>query len=203
MLTIGFVAITVVVSYMSFNNPALNAQLCHHPYREAQHGEYYRMLTGGFVHGSWEHLLINMYVLYQFGSIVENLLTDIYGDVMGRLIYFIFYISAVIVSDIGTFIEHRENPGFRSVGASGVTTGLVFIYAIFSPWQMFLFPPVPAIVFAVLYVFWSQWASTNRSDNIDHLAHLFGGIYGVAFIILVYPKTLSIFWERLLQNAPF
>lgn len=154
------------------------------------------------MHGSWEHLLINMWVLYQFGNTVENLFMDIHGLVLGRTLFIVFYLSAIVVSDLGTLVLHKDNPGFRSVGASGVTSAMVFIYAMLAPWAMFLFPPVPAIIFAVLYVVWSQWASKNRNDNIDHLAHLYGGLYGILFMIATYPPIMDYFWHELTVGFP-
>ena len=203
MITIIIVAITVLVSYKCFEDEALFSKLCHYPYQEVRDGQYYRLLSGGFVHGSWEHLLINMWVLYQFGGIVEDVFIQVHGLMLGRFLFVFFYLSAIAVSDIGTLILQKDNPGFRSVGASGVTSAMVFIYAMIQPWQMFLFPPVPAIVFAVLYVVWSQWASKNRNDNIDHLAHMYGGLYGIVFIIATYPPILGYFWSELTTGFPF
>ncbi|MFT4565596.1 MAG: membrane associated rhomboid family serine protease [Saprospiraceae bacterium] len=199
-LIIGF---TCLISYQSFQNQALFSSLAHYPYEEVKKGQYYRLITGGFVHGSWEHLLINMYVLYNFGGIVEVVFKNRYGDIMGGMIFLLLYFTALIVSDLGTLREHKDNPGFRSVGASGVTSALVFIYVMFDPWLWFIFPPVPAIVFAVLYVVWSSWASNNRNDHIDHLAHLYGGVYGVLFMLIAYPGIGSIFLDRLLSGSPF
>jgi len=203
MITYIIIGITVLVSYRCFEDQGLFAKLCHHPYREVTEGQYYRMITGGFVHGSWTHLLINMWVLLQFGGYVESALYAIHGPILGTLLFIFFYLSAIAISDIGTLVLHKNNPGFRSVGASGVTSATVFIYAMFEPWAMFVFPPVPAIVFAVLYVVWSQWASKNQDDNIDHLAHLYGGLYGIVFIIATYPPMVSIFWDQLTSGMPF
>lgn len=202
-ITYIIIAFTCLVSYSAFQDPVLTAQLAHHPYREIKEGQYYRMLTGGFVHGSWEHLLINMWVLYQFGGIVEYVFKQYYGDLTGGIIYCILYLSALIVADLGTLRLHKDNPSFISVGASGATSALVFIYVLFDPWQWFIFPPVPAIVFAVLYVAWSSWASNNRNDHIDHLAHLYGGVYGVIFMVIAYPDIWRIFTERFFLGSPF
>jgi len=199
-LIIGF---TCLISYQAFQNPQLTTDLSHHPYREAHEGQYYRMLTGGFVHGSWNHLFINMFVLYQFGGQVEMVFKGRYGDLLGGVIFLVLYLTAIVFSDLGTLREHKNNPGFRSVGASGATSALVFIFVLFDPWMMFIFPPVPAIVFAVLYVFYSSWASKNRNDNVDHLAHLYGGVYGILFMLIAYPGIHRIFLDGLLNRLPF
>jgi len=199
-MTLIIIVITGIVSYLALQNRVLFEQLCHSPYAEARRGEYYRLVSGGFVHGSMMHFIINMYVLYQFGGIVENVFAQIFGSTMSQLVFAFFYLSAIIVANIGTFFKHKDHPGFRSVGASGVTSALVFMYAMFDPWQMFLFPPVPAVLFAFLYVGYSIWASRQDRDNIDHLAHLYGGLYGVAFLFIVYPESMNIFLSRLLNT---
>ncbi len=199
-LIIGF---TCLISYRAFQDPALSEGLSHSPYGEVHEGQYYRLVTGALVHGSWEHLIINMWVLYQFGGIVEYVFKDRYGVMMGGMIYLVLYFTASIMADMGTLLEHKDNPRFRSIGASGVTSALVFIYVLFDPWQMFIFPPVPAIIFAVLYILWSSWASKNRNDHIDHLAHLYGGLYGILFMLVAYPGIHTIFLSKLLSPGFF
>ena len=163
MITIGLVIITCLISYSALQNPELLNRLSHHPYSETKHGEYTRLVTAGFVHGSWGHLFINMFVLYQFGQMIEDLFTSIFGTMFGRMVFMIFYLSAIVVANLGTFFKYKDFAGFSSVGASGVTSALVFIYAIFAPWEMFIFPPVPAVIFAVLYVVYSSWASKTQT----------------------------------------
>ena len=199
-MTLPLVVITCVISYLCFQNEALFNKLAHHPFSERHKGQYYRLLSSGFVHGSLGHLAINMFVLYQFGAIVEIYFNQMFGTNMSPIIFVGFYISAIIVANIGTYLKHGNHQGFRSVGASGVTSALVFIYSFLDPWQMFLFPPIPAILFAVLYVGYSTWASKKDRDNIDHLAHLYGGLYGLLFIVIAYPESLDIFFNRLMSG---
>lgn len=202
MITIGIVIVTCVISYAALNNQELFGKLAHYPYAESKYGQYYRFISGGFVHGSFPHLAINMYVLYQFGQMIENLFGSLFGS-LGNLVYLFFYLSAIAVASVGTYMKHKDHQGFRSVGASGVTSALVFIYALFDPWAWFIFPPVPAIAFAILYVVYSTWASNNRNDNIDHLAHLYGGLYGVFFLFVTYPDSLRIFLDKFTAGLPF
>ena len=199
-MTLVLVIVTSLISWIALQRHELLYQLSHRPQQEVHHGQWYRLVSSGFVHGSIPHLVINMYVLYQFGGIVERLFGSMFGANMANLMFMLFYLSAIVVANLGTLVKHKDHPGFSSVGASGVTTALVFIYAIFDPWQMFLFPPVPAILFAILYVGYSTWASSQDRDNIDHLAHLYGGLYGIAFLFITYPDSMQIFWERLMSG---
>ena len=204
MITIGIVILTCAVSYFALNQPQLLNKLSHHPFIERNHGEYHRLVSAGFVHGSFGHLAINMFVLFQFGPIVEEqLLGNKFGSFMGNMIYVGFYLSAIVIANMGTFYKHGDNNRFSSIGASGVTSAIVFIYAFLDPWQMFLWPPIPAILFAIGYVVYSSWASNKGRDNIDHLAHLYGGLYGIVFLFVVFPERIDIFWQRLTSFSGF
>lgn len=125
-----------------------------------------------------------------------------FGTMSGRMLFILFYFSAIVFANLGTFFSHKDNPAFRSLGASGVTSALVIIYCLLDPWQMFLFPPVPAIVFAILYIGYSQWAISGRGDHIDHQGHLWGSLYGLLFIAIFDTQLFSHFWEQL-SDIPF
>jgi membrane associated rhomboid family serine protease len=200
-ITLGIIAITCLISWKALQDRAASGSLSHIPYLEHRDGQYYRLLTSGFVHGSLPHLFINMYVLYQFGGLLEYVIKKEYGLMTGNLIYVGFYLVAIVFANLGTFASQKDNAHFASVGASGVTTATVFIYALFSPWQMFLFPPVPAIVFAVLYVGYSIWAAKQNRDNIDHQAHLWGAVFGIIFFLFAFPDRFSLTLHQLLNPS--
>ncbi len=198
-LTLIIIAITCLISWKAFSDIGWADRLSHKPYLEHNNNQYYRLLTAGFVHGSLPHLFINMYVLYQFGGLLEQLLIRDKGILIGNISYVLFYLLAIVFANLGTYASQKDNPGFASIGASGVTSATVFIYALFSPWQMFLFPPVPAIVFAVLYIGYSMWASKQQRDNIDHQAHLWGAIFGIIFFLFAFGDRLSYTIHELLH----
>ncbi len=197
MITNLFCIAIFASSYFAFQKPALTSRYLHHPYREMHLKQWERLLTSGFLHGSWNHLLINLFVLWQFGQFVENYFLVRFGETMGSFSYIFFLLSAIVVSNIGTLIKHRDNPGFRSLGASGVTSSMVLVYVLFNPWQMFIFPPVPAIVFAILYLGYSTWAAERNRDHIDHYGHLWGSLYGIVFIAITDPAVFRYFLDSL------
>lgn len=197
MVTNIFLLVAFGASYLAFQRPLWIERFCHAPFAELHRGEWHRFVSSGFLHGSWNHLLINLFVLYQFGGFVEQFLISRFGTVTGTTLTAFFYLSSIVVANIGTFIRHRNNPGFRSLGASGVTSAAVLVYVLFNPWEMFIFPPVPAIVFGILYLVYSTWASNRQGDHIDHQAHLWGSLYGVVFILLVEPGVLDLFMSRI------
>lgn len=198
--TIIIVIFTCLVSYRAFNNPYLIEKYKHYPIREASLGEFYRMLSSGFFHGGWLHLLINMFVLWQFGEIVEQMYLILFGNTMGLILYVAMYLSCIIVANIGTFLKHRANPSFASIGASGAVSGVVFIYILQDPWAMlYLYGilPIPGIIAGVLFLWYSSWASKKGGDMIDHDAHYYGAVYGVAFTLLLHPSLFMHFVNNL------
>lgn len=205
-ITLVLIVLTVLTSVSAFNNRTLFERMKHHPYTEHKHKEYYRFLTSGFVHGSWMHLGINMFVLWEFGRTVENLYVHYLGNIVGHIAYLVMYLAAIVIADMPSFRKHANNPHYSSIGASGGVSGILFAFILFYPWTMlglYFIIPVPAIIFGVLYLLYSTWASKNQNDMIAHDAHLYGALAGMAITIAMYPKVLSIFVNQLKQGLPF
>lgn len=200
-VTIAILILTGIISYQGLNNYSIVESLKHHPYSEHHKKEYYRLLSSGFVHGSMGHLLINCFVLYMFGSEIENqVFKPIFGEYIGALMFALMYLTAIIAGDIPTLIKHKDNYNYSAVGASGATSAIVLIFCLVAPWSWFIYPPVPAIVFGVGYLIYSQWAQNNKNDNIGHSAHLYGAIYGLAFIIIAKPSIAKLFFDKIMEG---
>ncbi|MEM1322189.1 MAG: rhomboid family intramembrane serine protease [Bacteroidota bacterium] len=198
--------ITCLVSYQAFNNPTLLNKLKHSPYLELRNKEYYRFITSGFVHGGWLHLGINMFVLWEFGKMIEMMYVAHFGEIMGRINFVLLYLLTIIFADIPTFLKHKNNPHYASVGASGAISGIVFVYILFFPWQKIYLYGIVGIhsIFAGLaYLAYSSWASKNSRDNIDHEAHFYGAVFGFLFTIVLKPSLLQDFLSNLVNNFPF
>ena len=205
-MSLILVAITVLVSYRAFNNQAFFFRLCHWPVKEHQQREYYRLLTHGFVHGSWLHLLINMFVLWQFGEIVEFYFTEFFGQQSGRLLFILVYLATIVFASVPTFLNKKDNSQYMSVGASGGVSGIVFIYILLMPWAMlylYAIIPIPGIIAGILYLWYSSYASKNVRDRIDHEAHFYGALFGVFFTLLLKPSLANNFIDQLINNSPF
>ena len=182
-ITLILLIMTGLISYQAFSNPDMRAKLIFHPATVKSSGEYYRFLTSGFIHGDWGHLFINMFVLYQFGEIAEkSIFPLLFGASMGKFVYLVFYLAAIVLSSLPTFFRHQDNYGYAALGASGATSALVFVYILFDPWQWFVFPPLPAIILGVGFLFYSSYMDKRGTDNIGHNAHLWGALFGLAFI---------------------
>ena len=190
------VVITVVVSLLAFRDSRLIRQLSMVP-PAVESGQYYRLVTYGFVHADGMHLAFNMITLYFFGRLTEQLLTQI----MGAGGYPLFYLAALLISILPSYLKHREDTRYLSLGASGAVSAVLFIYVLVAPWSMIFvfFLPVPSIVFAVLYVLYSLWMDRRGSDSINHSAHLIGGAFGIVFMLIVEPRLALLFVERLMS----
>lgn len=200
-ITLILIIVTGLISYKAFNDPVFASKTAHYPYEEKRNKSYYRWLTSGFVHGDWTHLLINLFVFYSFGESIENVFTAKFGPLWGRLGFLLLYFGSMLIADMFTYFKHQDNPSFRSVGASGAISGVVFAFVLFSPLSMLLVMfiiPMPAILFAVLYVAYSFYASrTGMHAMFDHDAHLWGGLAGLIITIILIPESLKIFWGQL------
>lgn len=180
-LTIIIIIITSLISYQAIQDPVLYQKLVFHPYTVKRNGEWHRFLTSGFIHSrqSWNHLLINMFVLFQIGDVVERYFLLFFGELWGRVAFLFLYFTAVICSSIPSYIKHQDNPSYGAVGASGATSALMFAFVLFRPWDWFVFPPLPGLLLAIGYIWYSDYMSKKNMDNIGHDAHKYGAIYGL------------------------
>ena len=194
-VTFFLIGITCLVSWMAFNNRKLMDRLILWPPAIDQHRQYDRLVTYGFIHGDFMHLLFNMVTLFFFGQQIEQLMTR----VMGVWVYPVFYVSALVVSILPTYLKNQKNPNYLSLGASGAVSAVLFAFVLLAPWSTIgvMFIPRPAIVFAVLYVGYSIWMDHRGGDRINHSAHLAGAAYGVLFMVIMEPRVLGIFLQQL------
>ena len=193
--TLTIIALTCAVSFAGFGNRALLERLLLWPPAIRRRGEVWRLLSYGLVHADLQHLLFNMITLFFFGRIIEQVV----GQVLGPWGFPAFYASALVVSILPTYLANLANPRYRSLGASGAVSAVLFAFILLAPWEViYLFVlPVPAIVFAVAYIAYSVWSDRRGQDNVNHSAHLWGAGYGVLFLVLMEPAVLGNFVERL------
>ena len=182
-----------------FNDRSLFERFKHSPYRLVHYKEYYRLLTSGFLHGSWVHLLVNLFV--------ENFIfISVFGKVLGSFLYLLLVLLAIVVGNIPSTIKHKNDMYYGAIGLSGAVSAILFSYVLISPWSkiyLYAIIPIYTVVAAILYLVYSQWAANNSRDNVDHSAHFYGAIFGLVYTIAVYPAIVPYFIERLIQNFPF
>ncbi|MCC8089279.1 MAG: rhomboid family intramembrane serine protease [Rikenellaceae bacterium] len=191
MITYIIIFVTSIVSILCFNNRELFDKLSLKPYKITKNNEWYRIITHSFVHGDYIHLIINMFVLYSFGSWVEELwkMKERAGIVAnGTICYLILYFGGMIIASINDVIKNRNNPNYTSIGASGAVSAVIFTSIFFYPWNKIYFfgvLPIPGLLFGILYLAYSQYMSKKEGGIINHLAHFYGAVYGFLFPILI------------------
>ena len=173
------------------------------PYMIANKKEWWRFITHGFVHADIVHLAFNMIAFYSFGTIIEQLYQQLFGD--KAMLYFLgLYFGGLLTAIVPTYEKHKKDIWYNSVGASGAVSSVVFAFIVYAPFALlglFFIIPIPAIVFAVLYVIYSFYAGRKGADNINHSAHLSGALFGLLFTAIVdaqaYPHFIEIIKNRL------
>ncbi len=191
--------ITCVISIGIFSAKEIGEKLLHIPYNEYHKNEKYRLLTSGFIHADFMHLLFNMIALFSFGSNVENWFSqpEMFGE-NGTVVYILFYLVAIVAASLPTYAEHKDNPYYRALGASGAIAAVIFASIINSPMSMILMPfPMPGFVFGILYLWYENSLSKKNNDNIGHNTHFYGALFGVLFIAVFKTKALFTCFEEI------
>jgi membrane associated rhomboid family serine protease len=197
--TFLLIGVTVLVSWQAFNNRVLLDRLILWPPAIDRNKQYDRLLTHGFIHADGQHLLFNMITLFFFGRAIE----PVFVEKIGLVGFTAFYLSAIAIAILPTYMNHRHDSGYRSLGASGAVSAVLFSYILFAPWSLIyvFFLPVPAVLYAVAYTGYSIWMDRHGTDNVNHSAHLWGAAYGVMFTLLLEPDVLGHFMQRLMQPS--
>lgn len=198
-ITLIIIAITCVISFMGFSNPRLIDRLILWPPAIARGKEYWRLASCGLIHADFGHLLFNMFTLYFFGGFMERFLVPYIGEIGFAL----FYVGGIVLSILPSYLAHRTDSQYRSLGASGAVSAVLFAFVLLQPWAtIYVFVvPVPAIIFGVVYIAYTVYMDRQRADHINHSAHLWGAVYGVLFTILIEPRVLGVFFQQLLQPS--
>lgn len=163
-----------------------------HPWSVAYQRKYHLLVTHGFIHANYIHLALNMIVFWFFAFVLEWK--------VGSLNFFLIYFGSLIISAAISAARRKDNPGFRSLGASGALSGVLFGFILYYPnttLLAFFIIPVKAWIFAVLFVAISYYAGKNRFAFIDHEGHLWGALSGAAITILLDPGVLPIFFKQI------
>lgn len=186
-VTLLLVIITALVSIGGFSNQDLMERLIFYPPAITERKQYYRFFTSGFIHADYSHLIFNMLALYLFGKAVEEAFVDLFGG-SGRIVYLFMYVSALLISLLPTYFRNKDSYHYRSLGASGAVSAVIFAGLMLAPetevYIFFIPIPIPGFIFAPLYLLISAVMDKRGGGNINHSAHIWGSIYGVLFVIV-------------------
>ena len=198
-VTLAIIVLTAAVSLLAWSRPPLLDRLILWPPAITRGREYWRLLTSGLIHADLGHLAFNMITLYFFGGAMERF----YSMRIGAAGFALFYAGGLVISSLPSWWRHRHDAGYRSLGASGAVSAVLFAFILLQPWAMIFvfFVPMPAIVYAALYLAYTIYMDRRRSDHINHSAHLWGAVYGMVLTILIEPRVPAVFLQRLLQPS--
>ena len=205
-ITLILVIGTGIISFLAFNNEKIKNDLIFYP-PAINRGQVYRFITHGFIHGDTFHLIFNLIALYSFGENVEAMFSHpaIFAE-KGRLFYIILYFSGLIIASVPDYIKHRNDYYFRSLGASGAVSAVIFSSILFNPngGIGFAFLPgldIPGYIFGAIYIIASTIMAKKGQDNIGHTAHITGAFYGLIFTFVMTKlftelDILDLFWRQ-------
>ncbi|NLO18448.1 MAG: rhomboid family intramembrane serine protease [Ignavibacteria bacterium] len=187
-------AITIAFSlFAMYINPAIIEKYALSPWKVIYEKKWYLVITSGFLHADFFHLLFNMWTFWFFCQTLE-----LYA---GTISFLIIYFASMILSDVTTIIKHKDNYAYKSLGASGAISGALFSLILFEPFQLYylVFIPfgIPAVVFALLYLAYCYYAARHSKDNINHDAHFWGALAGIVLTIFLKPNVLETFLYKI------
>jgi membrane associated rhomboid family serine protease len=193
--TLIIIIITAIVSFTSFSNQKTINDLIFYPPAVSQQNQWYRFWSCALIHADIAHLAFNMFSLYMFGEMVEKAFEQIFPG-MGKLLYVALYLISQFVCLVPTYLKHKNDYSYRSLGASGAVSAVVFAGIFLFPTAkigLLIIPPIiPGFIFGPLYLVVSAMMAKKGGDNINHSAHIWGAIAGIVFLIIA-SYTLSSF----------
>jgi membrane associated rhomboid family serine protease len=199
-ITFIIILINVIISLVAFRDQDAFYKLCFWPERVWHDREWIRILSGGFLHANMTHLFFNMFSLFFFGPFVEDSFMSECGSA-GHTAFIIFYVAAIVFANIPDLLEHKNDQNYRAVGASGAVSAVIFASILYNPVTTIyvFFFPVTAYLFGVLFLAYSAYMSRRQMDNIGHLAHFSGAVFGIIFPLIFQP---TLFMECLHKILP-
>lgn len=187
-VTFYLIALNVAVSLLAlYVVPGLLEVGYLKPARVVKENTWYELITSGFLHANLGHLFVNMFTLYFFGSVMEN--------VLGPGHFLALYLTGLVVAGIPSVIKFKDNQNYATLGASGavgsVLFAFIFLFPMDSIYLLFIPLPIPAFIFAILYLIYSMYESKQARGKINHEAHLAGAIWGIVYLVIFVPNTID------------
>jgi membrane associated rhomboid family serine protease len=186
-ITLFLTLITVIFSYQGLQNKTFFDKYAFNIDGVLKYKEYYRLVSSGFLHGSWLHLLFNLYVFFSFGETLEA--------VIGGTNFLFIYFVSLIGGNILSLYIHRFDSEYSAIGASGAVCGIIFASIVIFPNMeigMFLLPfSLTSWMYGLLFVLISIYGIKSRMSNIGHDAHLGGALLGMLVAVGLYPESLQ------------
>jgi membrane associated rhomboid family serine protease len=188
LITYIIIGFTCLISIPAFSNEKLINDMIFYP-PAVKRGQWYRFITCGFIHADYMHLIFNMLSLFFIGpSIERNFSGEVLFGGLGKTTYLLLYVTALIASLLPTYLKNVNNHYYRSLGASGAVSAIVFVFIFLFPSAklslMFIPIGVPGFIYGIVYLAISTYLERRGTDNVNHSAHIWGALYGMLFLIV-------------------
>ena len=189
-----FVANIAISLIGLFGSPKLIERSLFRPYWLKRRKEYDTIIMSGFVHADLMHLIFNMMTFYFFAFRLEAYI--------GSVLFVLLYLAGLLISHAGTYYKQRRNPEYASLGASGAISAVLFASIVYFPdMRLLILPipyPIPAPLFALLYLAYTYYSARHPHGRINHDAHLGGAITGLLFVAVTEPRAYGYLLQSIL-----
>lgn len=186
-ISLLIIVANVLVSSRGFKDSNFYAKYSFEVDKIVLYKDYKRLITSGFLHVNWMHLIFNMIALLFFAGSLENSIGSVY--------FTIIYFGSLLGGELLSLFIHRHQGDYGSVGASGAISGVLFASIALFPGMhigLFFLPiSFPAWIYGLAYVLYSIYGIRSRSNNIGHDAHLGGGLIGMLIAIIMFPSSVA------------
>jgi membrane associated rhomboid family serine protease len=193
-MTLIAIVIIILTSLYAWNNQDIYRKWIFNPYRVKNNKEYYRFLTSGLIHQDYVHLGFNMLTLYFFGDVIEHYLSPVN--------FLVLLVVGIIVSEIPTYLKHKDHSYYNSLGASGGVSSVIFSSIFLNPLNDICFYFVlclPGFILGILYLIYSYFKGKKADDHINHDAHFYGAAFGIVYTIIIRPESFMDFFYQISQ----
>jgi membrane associated rhomboid family serine protease len=186
-LSLLIIIINVLISYKGFRDASFFQK-----YKFEVDGiligrQYNRILSSGFLHVGWVHLIFNMLAFYYFSFEV--------GQNLGLANILIIYFGSLAAGNLFALYIHRNHGDYSAVGASGAVSGIIFSSIIIFPETkigiLFIDGGIPGWAFGIIYILFSIYGIKSKKTNIGHEAHLGGAIAGILISLMLQPSLFQ------------
>lgn len=183
------ILVTVVVSIAAFNNKEMLGKYMFIPYDVKHYGNKLRIFSHVLIHADWAHLIFNMFSLYFLGRLLLLEFQWEFGEWNGQAHFLALYVLGGLFATVIPYARHHDNPSYRSLGASGAVSAVIFAFILWNPTMnlslMFIPIPIPAFVFGPLYLLFEFYMDKRGGSGIAHDAHIGGAIFGIIYALII------------------
>ncbi len=188
-ITLIIIIITVLISINAFNDMERKRKWIFYPYRVNYNKEYYRFITHILIHADGMHLAFNMFVLFSFGGLLEQVFVQEFGLLLGSFHFLFLYLVGGIFAATFPYIKNQDNIHYLSLGASGAVSAVLFASIIWLPhggiYILFIPFEIKAWLFGFLYLGFEYYMSKRGNTGVAHDAHFGGAVFGILYVLII------------------